>query len=231
MLQAAAIMLTLIMAEAPSQESSARAIKLEVKKAFDSDERDRVLAELRKLIVELKRLQGLGNQSKELSVVEDMTDNALRWVATSWHRQFKAERDVAKGKYAKEVYRLYVEIFSANAEAYEMRFFFAELLYRMQEFGAAHDEYVTTYNMNPNGKWAEASAEEAVRAGDEQIKLLAQQKQVVGTKEVLADEFTISSLQFRELMDCKRYLAAFPNGKITPPCKKVIEERAANQCP
>jgi outer membrane protein assembly factor BamD (BamD/ComL family) len=77
-------------------------------------------------------------------VLEDArrdAENTLRTLAVQYHNEWKKTRDEPVAGYAASVYRDYLQLFPESKTAYDMRFFFAELLYALADFEAAGAEY------------------------------------------------------------------------------------------
>jgi tetratricopeptide (TPR) repeat protein len=68
-------------------------------------------------------------------------ENTLRYLALRYHNEWKKTDDQAVAGFATSVYADYLAVFGASPSAYEMRFFHAELLYALGQFGPASEEY------------------------------------------------------------------------------------------
>ena len=68
-------------------------------------------------------------------------ENTLRTLAVQYHAEYRKTREDAVASRAAELYRLHLDLFPAAPQAYEMRFFHAELLYALEKFAEAGDEY------------------------------------------------------------------------------------------
>jgi tetratricopeptide (TPR) repeat protein len=199
-----------------------------VKLASRIGEKRQVVGQARKLGEEYKRVRAVfagikdGEPRKEevasdLRAADDVSDNTLRFLATTWHNEAKKTLDNSTFEYAYELYGDYLDLFSDRKEAYEIRFFYAELLYRLEKFEQAGEQYVKVFLQDKKGKWAEASAEEAVRAYDEVVKDFdrANKKGVAaapaggGIKEM-----PIPEVKKKLLAAAKNYVEAYPKGKI-----------------
>lgn len=198
-----------------------------VKLASRIGEKRQVVGQARKLGDEYKRVRAVfagikdGEPRKEevasdLRAADDVSDNTLRFLATTWHNEAKKTLDNSTFEYAYELYGDYLELFADRKEAYEIRFFYAELLYRLEKFEQAGEQYVKVFLQDKKGKWAEASAEEAVRAYDEVVKDFDRQNKNkvatgggAGTKEL-----PIPEPKKKLLAAAKNYVEAYPKGKI-----------------
>lgn len=152
----------------------------------------------------------------DLEEAEEVSDNTLRYLATTWHREAKKTRDDSTYEYAYELYRDYLDLFPDNKEAYEMRFFYSELLWKLEKFEQAGEEYGKVYQTDPNGKWAEAAAEEAVRAWDEVVKDYNRKNKLQPlTGPDALKERPIPDVKKKLIGACNVYTKAYPNGRIT----------------
>jgi tetratricopeptide (TPR) repeat protein len=68
-------------------------------------------------------------------------ENTLRTLAVQYHNEWKKTREDAVAGLAAELYRLHLDLFPDSKTSYEMRFFHAELLYALEKFQEAGDEY------------------------------------------------------------------------------------------
>lgn len=200
-----------------------------VKLASRIGEKRQVVRQARALVKEFERVRArverLSGTEKErandtLERAERLSDNTLRYLATSWHNEAKKTRVDATFEYAYEMYGDFLELFPESSAAYEMRFFYAELLYRLEKFELAGEQYVRVFQEKPDGKWAEAAAEEAVRAYDELIQdaQRAARKSQGGKKEKKETDFSakkpFTPLQKKYLAACQMYVKAYPEGRL-----------------
>ncbi|MFZ9886079.1 MAG: tetratricopeptide repeat protein [Myxococcota bacterium] len=159
----------------------------------------------------------------DLAEAEEVSDNTLRYLATTWHREAKKTRDDSTYEYAHELYRDYLDLFPEKSEAYEMRFFFAELLWKLERFEQAGEEYLKVYAADPKGKWAEPAAEEAVRAWDEVVKdYNIKNKQPPATGPDALKERPIPDAKKKLLQTCNFYVDAYPKGAIVVEAKYKV---------
>jgi tetratricopeptide (TPR) repeat protein len=201
-----------------------------VKLASRIGEKRQVVGQARKLGEEYKRVRAVfatikdGEPRKEevasdLRAADDVSDNTLRFLATTWHNEAKKTLDNATFEYAYELYGDYLDLFSDRKEAYEIRFFYAELLYRLEKFEQAGEQYVKVFLADKKGKWAEASAEEAVRAYDEVVKDFdrANKKGVANAAPAAGggiQGLPIPEVKKKLMAAAKNYVEAYPKGKI-----------------
>ncbi|MDP2344888.1 MAG: tetratricopeptide repeat protein [Deltaproteobacteria bacterium] len=200
-----------------------------VKLASRIGEKKQVVGQARKLVDEFKRVRGVlantktGDPKKEIIVndlqnADDISDNTLRYLATTWHNEAKKTLDTSTFEYSYELYGDYLELFPERKESYEMRFFYAELLYKLEKFEIAGEQYVKVYLQDTKGKWAEPAAEEAVRSYDEVIKdydRVEKKKAPVAVNPANAlKEKPIPELKKKYIAACNNYVTNYPKGKL-----------------
>jgi len=202
-----------------------------VKLASRIGEKRQVVAQARELSKEYSRVRAIFAKLKEgdkdyervkedLEAADDVSDNTLRFLATTWHNEAKKTRDDSTFEYAYELYGDYLELFSDRKDAYEIRFFYAELLYKLEKFEQAGEQYLKVYTTNPEGKWAAASAEEAVRAYDEVVQDFDRQnKPEPATGPDALKPRPIPEVKKKYIGACNNYIKNYPAGGI------IIEAR------
>ena len=179
-----------------------------------------VVGQARQLIEEFKKTRAFCRENasakeaceSDLEEADTLSDNLLRYLSTTWHNEAKKTRQDSTYEYAFELYGDYLSLFPERKEAYEMRFFYAELLYRLERFELAGEQYLAVFAEQPEGKWAEAAAEEAVRAYDEAVKDAKKE-----TRSETAAGFQpreIPELFQKHISACQTYVKNFPKGKI-----------------
>jgi tetratricopeptide (TPR) repeat protein len=202
-----------------------------VKLASRIGEKRQVVAQARELSKEYTRVRAIFAKLKEgdpdyervredLEAADDVSDNTLRFLATTWHNEAKKTRDDSTFEYAYELYGDYLELFSDRKDAYEIRFFYAELLYKLEKFEQAGEQYIKVFTTDPQGKWAAASAEEAVRAYDEVVQDFDRQnKAEPATGPDALKPRPIPDVKKKYIGACNNYIKNYPAGAI------IIEAR------
>ena len=200
-----------------------------VKLASRIGEKKQVVGQARKLVEEYKRVRGVfagikaGDPKKEqvaddLRSADDISDNTLRFLSTTWHNEAKKTLDNSTFEYSYELYGDYLDLFPDRKESYEIRFFYAELLYKLEKFELAGEQYVRVYTQDPKGKWAEPAAEEAVRSYDEVIKDFdrankGKSQQAVAPSDALKEK-PIPDVKKKYIAACNNYFQNYPKGKL-----------------
>ena len=151
-------------------------------------------------------------------------ENTLRTLAVQYHSEYKKMRDDAVAPLAAELYRLHLDLFPGSPQAYEMRFFHAELLYALEKFAEAGDEYTRVAQIDVErmgqpgpdgaarkpGKFMVDALESAVQSYDVVAK-----RAEASEKRPAVDAKTRLPIpkEKQQLVDaCLRYLKYVPNG-------------------
>lgn len=82
----------------------------------------------------------------------DLTESNLRDLVTEYHRDAQKRKDVPTYELARDIYKKYLDAFTATEQAYEMRFFYGEVLWALAEWRNAADIYDSVARMSgPEG--------------------------------------------------------------------------------
>ena len=157
---------------------------------------------------------------KAIEEAKELSERTISNLAVNWHNEGKKTRDDDTFKFANEVYGDYLTLFSDNPKAYDLRFFWAELLNdSLQNYPRAADEYTRVLlqdaakidkNEKP-GKWVTNAAYNAVLAQDIVVKGAAADTK---PKTEGADKKVVFAEPKQKLLDaCERYLKYVPNGE------------------
>jgi TolA-binding protein len=176
----------------------------------------------------LKDAEKRGGDDKARAAFADArkdAENTLRTLAVQYHAEFKKTREDAVAALAAELYRLHLDLFPESKNAYDMRFFHAELLYALEKFQAAGEEYGRVAAIDGKrmkepgpdgkpqkpGKFLVDALESAVQAFDVVAK-----RAEANEKRPSGDVKTPLELppEKRQLVGaCEAYLAYAPNGE------------------
>jgi TolA-binding protein len=161
---------------------------------------------------------------RTLQAARKDAENTLRTLAVQYHAEFKKTREDAVAALAAELYRLHLGLFPDSRQAYEMRFFHAELLYALEKFQQAGDEYLQVVEIDARrmkepgedgrpqkpGKYLADALESAVQSYD----IVAKRAEAT-EKRPQVDARTRLPIprEKQQLVDaCQRYLALVPRG-------------------
>ncbi|MBI5512052.1 MAG: tetratricopeptide repeat protein [Deltaproteobacteria bacterium] len=157
--------------------------------------------------------------NKDLAEAEEIAENTLRKLAMDFHTEAKKLRGTAADRtfrLAHDLYKHYLTVFPKPKEGAEvnyvfyMRFYYAEVLYKLETFKDAADNYDMVVDMNPhptNPKEkdiVQAAAEESVRSYKELIEDMDRKSppEVSGT-----EPKAIPEIKMKFIHACDRYIS------------------------
>jgi tetratricopeptide (TPR) repeat protein len=185
--------------------------------------------QVRQLVKIIKDVEASGNVKDEkgkqkLSDARELSERTLSNLAVNWHKEAKKTRDDETFALANEVYGDYLSLFPENPKAYDMRFFWAELLNdNLQKYDEAARQYTLVFQADiahlekkeKPGRWIANAPYDAVLAYDEVIKL-AEQAGTIKTEASDGNKPMKIPAQKQDLLDaCLRYLKYLPKGEKT----------------
>jgi tetratricopeptide (TPR) repeat protein len=171
---------------------------------------------------------------KALADARDQAERTLSNLAVNWHTEGKKTRDEDTFGLANEVYSDYLALFSESAKAYDLRFYWAELLNdNLQKYDRAAQEYSKVVLLDGKridskqkpGKWLTNAAYNAVLAYDEVVKRLEESGKLKLEPSKDIHKKVAIAPERKQLLDaCERYIKYVPHG----PKRVEIEFKAAN---
>jgi len=160
------------------------------------------------------------NQDAVKSAEQSIEKN-LRAVAVDYHneaRKLGSGAD-ARGTYAlaEQAYSVYLDNFPDSSHAYEVRYAYGELKYKLKKFDEAYTQYMKVVEIDPKGKHSRFCAESAIFAAEELIKADggAEMNRSGGKvdKDVQPQELTENE---QKLIDaCAQFAKLYPGGDKT----------------
>ena len=192
--------------------------------------------QVRRLVKIMGDVEKSGNikddkDKKALTEARSLSERTLSNLAVNWHNEAKKTRDDETFVHASEVYSDYLTLFSDNPKAYDLRFFWAELLNdNLLKYDRAAEEYTKIVLIDAKrmegekdaqgqvkpgkpGKWLSNAAYNAVLAYDEVVKKAEASGELKApTTSDLSKKPPIPA-QKKALLDaCDRYMKYVPNG-------------------
>ncbi len=162
------------------------------------------------------------NDKKALVDARELSERALSNLAVNWHNEAKKTRDEETFVLANEVYSDYLTLFPENPKAYDLRFFWAELLNdNLQKYERAAEEYTNVLMQDAKrvdagqkpGKWLANAAYNAVLANDEMVKAAEASGKLKQENTSDVHKKAPIAPQRQALLDaCERYLKYVPQG-------------------
>jgi len=147
----------------------------------------------------------------------DYIEKNLRTVALNYHTEAKKLGSGASAREAYDLayqaYRVYVENFPEEKNAYEMRYAFGELLYKTKKFDEAYDQYMAVVKMDPKGKRSEFCAESAIFASEAIIKQEKRAGKIQVADGKSTAEIPMSEWETKLLAACDQYTKYYQDNK------------------
>jgi len=157
---------------------------------------------------------------KAVTAAQNTLEENLRRVAVDYHNQArkleKSRHSAANETYdmARQAYATYITEFPDNSHAYEVRYAYGELLYKLKDFTGAYEQYMAVVKMDPNGKHSKFCAESAIFSAEEQVKLeggaVASGKTTANAKTAKEPQ-PLTEWEQRLVEACKQYAQLYPN--------------------
>ncbi|MFL5356492.1 tetratricopeptide repeat protein [Archangium sp.] len=197
--------------------------------------KERTVTQVRRLVKIMKEVESSGvikedKDKRALADAKDLAERTLSNLAVTWHNEAKKTREEATFGYADMIYSDYLTLFPDSNKAYDLRFFWAELLNdNLQKYDKAAANYTLVVlqdvkqleakddkgNPKPGkpGKWLNNAAYNSILAYDEMVKD-AEAKGLfkdVDTKDI-RKKAAIPQGKKDLLEACERYLKYVPKG-------------------
>lgn len=158
---------------------------------------------------------------KALDEAKELAERTISNLAVNWHNEAKKTRDQETFEFASEVYADYLSLFPKNAKAYDLRFFWAELLNdNLYKFDQAAQEYTRTILSDTAkldkgekaGKWMPNAAYNAILAWTEVVKKEESSGAIKPTAPDPGKKGEIPPSKKALLEACERYLKYLDKG-------------------
>jgi cellulose synthase operon protein C len=197
------------------------------------------VAQVRRLVKIIGDVEKSGNvktdaDKKALADAKKQSEAILSALAVNWHNEGKKTRDDETFAATDEVYGDYLALFPDNPKAYDMRFFWAELLHdNLHRYDKAAVQYTEVVKQDGRridgekaasgawtvppgkpGKWLPLAGYDSVYAWDEVVRRAEEHGELKGeTSTDLTKKLTIPPAK-KELLDAaERYLKYLPKGE------------------
>ena len=103
-----------------------------------------------------------GMRKTALAECRQNSSGVLRELATTWHREAQKTQNNETYAMAMLLYREYLATFPSEKDAYEMTYYYAELLFKLKRWEPAAEVYTKVVKMKPAGKYLKDAAYAAV---------------------------------------------------------------------
>lgn len=153
----------------------------------------------------------VGNQDKVQEAEDKIGRNYVR-IAAYYHdrgnrlsgAQATEAFDVAYDGYSK-----FLENFPQHEDAYVAHYQFAELLYKIERFDEAWNQYMAVVDMNPEGEHSEFCAESAIFAAEEMVKREGGLNSGASNATEIRDPQPLTEWEQRLVDSCQKYATLY----------------------
>jgi len=165
----------ILQARAPGN-AKAPAWQQKILLAYDKlNRRDQVVTEMKRLVGEYGPQSGWAKANTAergaLAEARDLAEASLRELVQDYHQEAIKTKSAATYRLARDIYRQYLETFPQSESASSMRFYFAEILYALEEWDAAAAEYGKVVESDPKGPQAQRAAYDAILALEKAVAI------------------------------------------------------------
>ncbi len=160
---------------------------------------------------------------KSLDEARELSERTISRLAVDWHNEGKKTRDEQTFEFANAVYADYLTLFPTNAKAYDLRFFWAELLNdNLNKYDKAAEQYGLVFGQDIDritkgtekpGKYLTLASYDTILAWDEVVKKAQAEGKI--KVEAAADPTKKGTIppERKNLLDaCERYLKYIEKG-------------------
>lgn len=179
--------------------------------------RDQVVSEIHRLVAEYGPrgawAQANAGQKGALAEADDLAESALRELVQDYHHEAIKTKSAATYRLARDIYRQYLETFPRSEAAYSMRFFYAEILYSLEQWDDAAAQYEQVAGADPRGMYAQKAAYDAILALEKSVSISRGKR----TKRELADAARVDERKAKGAVERDRALPRQAAGKDLQP--------------
>jgi TolA-binding protein len=105
-----------------------------------------------------------GLKKDQLEECRNSFHDTSKELALIWHKEAQRTKNTDTYALDKYVYKVFLDHFPKDKDAYEMGFYYGELLWTLENWRDAADQYTKVVEMNPQGKYVKDAAYAAVLA-------------------------------------------------------------------
>jgi tetratricopeptide (TPR) repeat protein len=192
-------------------------------------------------VQEIERMGAVYDKVVEMKLKKDQMEecrNAFhdtsKELALIWHKEAQKTKNADTYQLVQYVYREFLKHFPDDKDSYDMNFYFGELLWTLERWKDAAEQYTKVVEMNPKGKYAKDAAyaavlgwKNALQVDDEGLgpdaKKAHEQKQAEDTKGKKPEPKPIPEYQGKMIAAFDTYIKYVPDAPELP----VIRYRKA----
>jgi len=105
-----------------------------------------------------------GVKKDQMEECKNSFHDTSKELALIWHKEAQKTKNTDTYTLDKYVYKVFLDHFPKDKDAYEMGFYYGELLWTLENWKDAAEQYTKVVEMNPQGKYVKDSAYAAVLA-------------------------------------------------------------------
>lgn len=162
---------------------------------------------------------------KALDEARELSERTISKLAVDWHNEGKKTRDEQTFEFANAVYADYLTLFPQSPKAYDLRFFWAELLNdQLNKYDKAAEEYGKVFSQDiaklekgdgsKPGKWMNDAAYNAILAWTEVVKKAESEGKFKAVASADANQKLPIPPEKKGMLDaCERYLKYVDKGE------------------
>jgi TolA-binding protein len=99
-----------------------------------------------------------------LGEAHELTESALRELVQDYHQEAIKTKNAATYRLARDIYKLYLDAFPDSESAYRLRYYYGEILYALEEWEPAAEQYAKVSDADAKGEYARQAAYDAILA-------------------------------------------------------------------
>ncbi len=150
----------------------------------------------------------------------DYIEKNLRTVAINYHNEAKklgtGRAAVETFDLAEKAYSVYLTEFPDGKHAYEMRYAYGELLYKLKKFDQAYEQYMAVVKIDANGQHSKFCAESAIFAAEEMTKQEKKEGKGADTKGAAkTEQVPLTDWEGKMIAACDQYSKLYKDDKKT----------------
>ncbi|MDA4132648.1 MAG: tetratricopeptide repeat protein, partial [Thaumarchaeota archaeon] len=220
----------LILVDEPNDQD-APAYQANIVKAFANQgpgQRQHVREELKTLVDKYKPSSEWANANSHnkvaLANAYDLSEGSMRELVTEYHAEAQRTKSVATYRLARDLYKEYLTEFPDSENSYSLRFYYAEILWALEQWSDAADQYTILVQKDPKGTYAKSSSYDTLLCYDKLVAI----DQGKLTQRELSDNEKIDETKKKGTVEkeTKRLQTATTNIQETPLTKwegKLVE--------
>ena len=150
-------------------DPDAPAYQANIVKAFANQgpgQRQHVREELKILVDKYKPSSEWANANSHnkvaLANAYDLSEGSMRQLVTEYHAEAQRTKSVATYRLARDLYKEYLTDFPESENAYSLRFYYAEILWALEQWADAAEQYEILVQKDPKGTYAKSAAYAAI---------------------------------------------------------------------